>query len=167
MRALLVALALMVYGCSASKQEDVETLEVSNASENVANNNIDAGYVGDMQDSLLGNEGSLENQDSSIADNNLPVEENESLANSIGQEGNASVFTGDPSSGVVRYTVRDGVDVYEQPNSSSNVIGTLEQGESILVSISGEFAQFGQGFIAIADLSEVLQPRVFAGNDWQ
>ena len=76
----------------------------------------------------------------------------------------AADFSGE--GGVVRYTMVE-TNVYAQPESSSAPVHTLGQGEVLLVTISGEFAQSDFGFIAVSELSAELQSRVFMGNDWQ
>ena len=161
---LLVAL---VVACSSS-QEDAETLEVS-AEGNQAVNNQE---FNDNQGGFLNNEagnvldqGSQEN--GSIAGDNLTNDTgNTELSNDMENTGMPTDFSADGSS-VVRYVVRDQTSVYQQADSSSPVVASLAQGEVLLVTISGEFAQSAQGFVAVSDLSADMQPFSYQGNDWR
>ncbi len=175
-RALLaLALAVGMSSCSWF-QGDEEELEVSGETgDNIgADNNISNQDLGlGQEDNLTNNEGaSFDNQiggeNSSVAEEN-PLLNNEEVGvpgvnMDSGSDMPAPDFGG--GSAVVRYTMGE-VNVYAQPDASSAPVRTLGQGEVLLVTINGEFAQSGFGFIAVSDLSTELQPRVFMGNDWQ
>ena len=163
---LLIAL---VVACSSS-QEDAETLEVSAEGNQAANNQEFNDNQGGFLNNDTGNvldQGGQEN--GSIAGDNLTNDAgNVDLNNDMGNSGSEmpSNFVADGSS-VVRYVVRDQTSVYQQADSSSAVVASLPQGEVLLVTISGEFAQSAQGFIAISDLSADMQPFSYLGNDWR
>lgn len=163
---LLIAL---IVACSSS-QEDGETLEVSAEGNQAANNQEFNDNQGGFLNNDTGNvldQGSQEN--GSIAGDNLTNDTgNTDLNNNMGNSGAgmATDFVADGSS-VVRYVVRDQTNVYQQADSSSAVVTSLAQGEVLLVTISGEFAQSTQGFIAVSDLSADMQPFSYFGNDWR
>ncbi|MDE3268886.1 MAG: hypothetical protein OYH77_01215 [Pseudomonadota bacterium] len=169
MKVLLIALVLVLHACSAA-QQDGGSLEVGNQTANEANIG-NTGMPGDeMQNSLLSGDESFNNPTGNLTENsNLPV--NDALNANQGLDTDTEVppvdsptFTGGEA---VRYVNRDDVNAYAQPDSSSNIVATLTQGECVLANISGEFAETRHGFIAVSDLSEALQPRSFVGNDWR
>lgn len=161
---LAIVLTIGANACSSS-QEDAENLEVSGeemdaAVGNVGNQDLNLGQEG-MGNNAAFNEQGGEN--SSVAADN-PLLNNEG-AGEVGAMGSEDAALAD-GRGVVRYTIGH-TNVYAQPDTSSATVRTLPQGEVLLVSISGEFAQSSLGFIAVSDLSAELQPRAFSGNDWQ
>ena len=169
---LWLALALM-FGLSSCSwfQDDGEELEVTGED---AVGNVDAGNqeLGLGQQEGVNENTTFDNQ--GVGENSSVVESNPLLNNEGGNvpaEGDmpagdmpAGDFSG--AAGVVRYTMGE-TNVYAQPDSSSAPVRTLGQGEVLLVTINGGFAQSSFGFIAISDLSAELQPRLFSGNDWQ
>lgn len=176
---LLLALALAVSVASCSWfQGDEEELEVSDdATANTeTNNNIGNQELGFGQEEGLVNEGnSFDNQiggeNSSVAEANPLLNNEEGVAGTAPEanmDDGASMPPADfgGAGGVVRYTMGE-TNVYAQPDTASTPVRTLGQGEVLLVTIDGEFAQSVYGFIAVADLSAELQPRPFIGNDWQ
>ena len=175
---LLLALALAVSVTSCSWfQGDEEELEVSeDATANAeTNNNLDNQGLGFGQEEGLGNEGnSFDNQiggeNSSVAEDNPLLNNEEGVAGTAPEanmnEGGLPSADFGGAGGVVRYTMGE-TNVYAQPDTASTPVRTLDQGEVLLVTINGEFAQSVYGFIAVADLSAELQPRPFIGNDWQ
>ncbi len=179
-RALLVlALALGMSSC-AWFQGDEEELEVSNEAnttdnvgDNFANQELTIGQEEDLGNNTASFDNQIGGEDSSVAtenpllnDEGVNTEANVPAAPDMdaGMMGDAGMMSGEGA--VVRYTMGE-TNVYEQPDASSNPVRTLGQGEVLLVTIGGEFAQSSFGFIAVADLSAELQPRVFVGNDWQ
>lgn len=172
---VLLALALAVGMSSCSLfQGDEEDLEVTGEAANAEiGNNVGNQELGLGQENGMMNEGgSFNNQiaggeNSSVAEENPLLNSEEGMANAGGDEGGgmpAANFSSE--GGVVRYTMGE-TNVYAQPDTSSAPVRTLGQGEVLLVTINGEFAQSSFGFISVADLSAELQPRVFMGNDWQ
>lgn len=160
--ALLVAL---VSGCFSSK-EDAEMLEVSGENNAQVMNNQEAEFG--QQQGLLNEEGTFEQgnieENSSIAGDTDPaLNEGGGVMNDTFASGGTS-YSAD--GGVVRYVVRDQVSVHAQADASSAVVGTMDQGEVLLVTIDGTFAQSAAGFIAVTDLAAEMQPRSFSGNDW-
>ena len=172
---LALALAVGMSSCSLF-QGDEEELEVSGTDTGEVGNNI-GNQEGFGQEYGMDNEGgSFDNQiggeNSSVAEENPLLNNEEGLADDAASGANmdgggdmpAADFSGE--GGVVRYTMVE-TNVYAQPESSSAPVHTLGQGEVLLVTISGEFAQSDFGFIAVSELSAELQSRVFMGNDWQ
>lgn len=183
---LWLALALMFGASSCSWfQDDEEELEVSG--ENAAGNELNTGNNMGNQELGLGQQEGVMNENTTfdnqgIGENSSVAEGNPLLNNEGGdmaadggmpaEGGNMAADGGMPAGdfsgagGVVRYTMGE-TNVYAQPDSSSTPVRTLGQGEVLLVTINGEFAQSSFGFIAVSDLSAELQPRSFYGNDWQ
>lgn len=177
---LLLALALTISVASCSWfQGDEEELEVSDTAANAETGdnigNQELGF-GQQEEGLVNEGNSFDNQigggeNSSVAETNPLLNSEEGVANQMPEanmnEG-ASMppadFSGD--GGVVRYTLGE-TNVYAQPDTASSPVRSLDQGEVLLVTINGDFAQSVYGFIAVADLSAELQPRPFIGNDWQ
>ena len=174
MKVWLVTLALvLLHACSAA-QQDSGNLAVGDQSADNESNAGDAGLgmVGDdVQNALLGGDDSFNSQDSGVTANNITdTANNPDISNQSIDTGGQDQPVDSPaftSGEAVRYVNRDGVNAYDQPDSSSNVTATLSQGECVLANISGEYAQTRHGFIAVSDLSEELQPRSFMGNDWR
>ena len=173
---LALALAVGMSSC-AWFQGDEEGLEISGeGAAGEAGNNIGNQELGLGQEEGMANEsGSFGNQiggeNSSVAAGNPLLNNEEGMAGAApdaNMDGGGGMPAADYLSGeggVVRYTMGE-TNVYAQPDSSSAPVRTLGQGEVLLVTISGEFAQSAVGFVAVSDLSAELQPRVFIGNDW-
>lgn len=161
-------LIALVVACSSS-QEDSETLEVSAEGNQAVNNQEFNDNQGGFLNNDTGNvldQGGQEN--GSIAGDNLTNDTgNTGLSNDMGNNSSEMPANFNTSGGVVRYVVRDQTSVYQQADSSSAVVASLAQGEVLLVTISGEFAQTAQGFIAVSDLSADMQPFSYYGNDWR
>ena len=189
---LAFALMLGVSSCSWF-QDGEEELEVS--SEEDIGNNVAAGNNMGNQELGLGQQEGMMNENTTfdnqgIGENSSVAEGNPLLNNEGGMDmpaeggdmaadggmaaegGDMAADGGMPAGdfsgagGVVRYTMGE-TNVYAQPDASSAPVRTLGQGEVLLVTINGEFAQSSFGFIAVSDLSAELQPRMFSGNDWQ
>ena len=163
---LVFVLVIAISACSSS-QADEEILAVSGADADAA-----AGNSAGDQGLELGQESGLnenptfsnqgDDESSSITDNN-PLLNNE--VNTAGGDGDMPMSM-DSDGMVVRYTVGE-TNVYAQPDTASAAVQTLGQGEVLLVTISGEFAQSALGYIEVSNLSAELQPRSFSGNGWQ
>ena len=173
---LALALALGVSSCSWF-QGDEEGLEVSNEANAAEGNAMEGGNnfanqeLGLGQEEGMGNDGTsfnnqISGENSSVAEDN-PLLNNEDTMAGGDAPVDMSAGMGMTSEGaVVRYTIGD-TNVYAQPDASSAPLRTLAQGEVLLVTISGEFAQSAFGYVAVSNLSAELQSRVFMGNDWQ
>ena len=175
---LAFALLLGVSSCSWF-QDDEEGLEVSSGED--AGNEIDANNLGNQelgqQEGMMNENTTFNNQiigeNSSVAEGN-PLLNNEGGGDMAVEGGDMAVEGGDMAAasdfggagGVVRYTMGE-TNVYAQPDTSSAPVRTLGQGEVLLVTINGEFAQSSFGFISVSDLSAEIQPRLFSGNNWQ
>lgn len=177
---LLLALALTVGVASCSWfQGDEEELEVSDAAANAETSdnigNQELGF-GQQEEGLVNESNSFDNQigggeNSSVAETNPLLNSEEGVANqmpeaNMNEGGSMPPANFGSDGGVVRYTMGE-TNVYAQPDTASSLVRSLDQGEVLLVTINGDFAQSVYGFIAVADLSAELQPRPFIGNDWQ
>lgn len=75
--------------------------------------------------------------------------------------------SGDNSQRVVRYVTADGTTVYDRPDSSATSLSTLFQGDPLVVSIQGEWAEITSGrYVMTSSLSEQMIPRVRGVAPW-
>jgi hypothetical protein len=140
----------------ADSSEGFNNAEGLNSADGFNNNmGADSGMANDsfppMNDTaLMGNPAPVDNMAPTPADNMAPAP--------------APMTSGDK---VVRYVTMDGTPVYGQPSEGSSV-STLSQGEILLVSISGEWAQISpSAFVSAASLSEMGVPRSRKANGWR
>ncbi|MFK7825696.1 MAG: hypothetical protein AB8G05_16205 [Oligoflexales bacterium] len=73
----------------------------------------------------------------------------------------------DSSDRVVRFVTADGTPVYDRPDAGASSLSTLYQGDPLVVSIQGEWAEITSGrYVMTSSLSEKMIPRPQGESPW-
>jgi hypothetical protein len=176
------------YGCSSSSQgeqggeEGLEQSQEDNAAEaNQQGGEENASNEGGENNAAMNNLGDQGNDGSQSLENvpaegNAIQEANPAPMNQVAQEAppvNAAPANAAPAapvgdgSRVVRFVTMNGTPVLGGASASSAQVASLNQGDAVVVSITGGWAMIADGrYVAADKLSEKAVPRAQASNSW-
>lgn len=102
---------------------------------------------------------------------NSLVDESDAMPVSVSDdESNQSSMEEMMSAGskVVMYVNSDMVDVFSSPDTSSNQVGQLSAGDTVLAEVAGSFAKIGEGrYVTLDKLSNEIVARTRTPNPWR